>query len=196
MKRLKKAFIIWLVLASVIAGVALYYETEKDAPAPIKAETPIKTEVPKTAKVESKNDTPKNNTSENDPLTSHHYDNVLPERARPPLYSYHGEHVYHVSEINPGLVNRTIPIYAEITFVDFDQHKNTLYYGIKDVSNGTEMKGVMFAKTINDNPERKNLIIEASRTGENIYLYGNVSDYNGTLGIKTWKVFRKEEVRD
>lgn len=72
-----------------------------------------------------------------------------------------------------------------------NEAKGNVYFTLKDVSGNNTIKGVLFKKTNNDDPSRKEMLLQSRDSGSPIYLKGEIDVYKGELEIKTWQVYNK-----
>ena len=66
------------------------------------------------------------------------------------------------------------------------------YFTLRDVRNNATIKGVLFKKTLNKNPEYKSKILQSLNNQSVVYLNGKIDAYNGELEIITWNVWDYE----
>lgn len=168
---MQKGFALWLVVAIVVIGVAVFYGTNKK-------EEPIA--IPQVQTEESK---PKQNTKPEE--------QIQPEQKI--LTQYQGEDVLNVRQISKEQMGRTVTLVAKVLNVNHNKQSNTVFFDIKDLNSDAKIKGVLFNKTINDNPERLDLLQSAANSGIPIYLKGEIDIYKGALEIKAWKIFTEDD---
>lgn len=95
--------------------------------------------------------------------------------------------VIDISTITPAMSGTTKDVRGIVT--SLYEKKGTVYFTLKDISGQATINGVLFAKTNNDAPERKKVLLKSRDNNSVVYIKGKIDIYKGKLEIKTWQVY-------
>ena len=70
-----------------------------------------------------------------------------------------------------------------------NESKGNVYFNLKDPKTGKEIRCVLFAKTNNDAPERKILLLKSRDNNSVVNIKDEVAICKGELEIKVWQVY-------
>lgn len=177
---MKKGFTLWLIVATVIVGSAVFYGTSN------KESTPVQQQVQQIEK------------SQKEILSTPMFSNATTEFAEKQpvqkLTNYRCEDIINVHQISKDLIGKTVVIVAKISNINLNKSSNTAFFDVKDVNSNIKIKGVIFNKTMNDNPGRLELLQSAANSDRQIYIEGEIDIYKGSLEIKAWKIFTEDDL--
>lgn len=112
----------------------------------------------------------------------------MPEPPPPPEPSKLQKPAFvEVSQITVAMEDITIDTRGVVT--DLNENKSNIYFNLKDPNTGKEIRCVMFAKTNNDDPERKAMLLNSRDTNSVVKIKGEVDVYKGELELKVWQVY-------
>lgn len=169
-----KGFALWLIVSIIVVGSAIFYSTSNKEPA----------SPPQIEQVEK---------SEKDVSAASNASKTSKKDFTQILTKYHDEDIINVRQISKEMVGKTVVIAAKVSNVNLNKSSNTAFFDVKDINDNTQIKGVIFNKTVNDNPERLEVLQSAVNSGRHVYIKGEIDIYKGSLEIKAWKVFTGDE---
>lgn len=174
---MQKGFIIWGVTAIIIVGGAMFYNASETKELPQQVQ--MKETVPQPVS----------------PLKIDNFSPVKVENSSPQVLTQHrGEPVLNVRQLSKEQAGETVTIVARIKNVNLNATSNTAFFNVEDLNSRARIKGVIFNKTIKDNPDRLTLLRDVEKTGRHVYLTGEIDAYKDNLEIKTWKVFTEDDL--
>ena len=91
-----------------------------------------------------------------------------------------------VPDITSAMQGENIDTRGIVT--DLTEGKGHVFFNLKDSNTGKKIRCVMFAKTNNADPNRKNILLRSRDKNSVVYIRGEVDIYNGELEIKVWEV--------
>lgn len=94
-----------------------------------------------------------------------------------------------VEEITQAMSGMTKETCGIVTILN--ESKGNVFFTLKSPDSDKIIKCVLFAKTNNDDPERKQMLLESRDNNSLIYLKGEVDIYKGELELKVWQVYKK-----
>ena len=91
-----------------------------------------------------------------------------------------------VPDITSAMQGENIDTRGIVT--DLTEGKGHVFFSLKDPKTGKKIRCVMFAKTNNADPNRKNILLRSRDKNSVVYIRGKVNIYNGEPQIKVWEV--------
>ena len=92
-----------------------------------------------------------------------------------------------VSQITANMTGNTINTRGVVTILN--ENKGNVYFNLKDPKNGKEIRCVMFAKTNNNDPQRKVMLLKSRDANSVVNVKGEVNIYKDEIEIKVWQVY-------
>ena len=96
-----------------------------------------------------------------------------------------------IPNITSAMQGKTIDTRGIVT--DLNEGKGNVYFNLKDPKTGKEIRCVMFAKTNNADPNRKNILLRSRDNNSVVKITGEIDVYEGELEIKVWEVEAVDE---
>lgn len=108
-----------------------------------------------------------------------------PDEDKPPIVDKFPRFA-EISDITSAMKGEKIDTRGIVT--DLTEGKGHVFFSLKDPKTGKKIRCVLFAKTNNADPNRKNILLRSRDKNSVVNIRGEVNIYNGELQIKVWEV--------